>query len=307
MKNKKIVLITIIVLLFIFIPLTVIGYFAKGDNGTIENPNHEFYYHGYLWFYATDGTLINKYECQTNICELAKFSIDDMTYDFDYYKDGTVTEFEYHGSSHVFITDGEKTILYDLNREIVVSEINIIKTYNTDLNNLYIVQTSLGKWGLVRINNVKENGLVIILNFDYDFIGLANKVNDDNSLNTDIFIVKSADNWFLIDAEQNVLSNYIPAPIYDYNDYYIVNKDEYYHIYDYEANTLYSEYQISDYTIEDEYIGLVSKNKLYLYNRNDLLKSYDLTANESNIEFEKSGSSFIIKNNGIIIDNIAIN
>ena len=60
MENKRPVLITIVVLLFIFTPLTVLGAFSNSNyNPLEENSNHEFYYKGKLWFYNEKNRLMS--------------------------------------------------------------------------------------------------------------------------------------------------------------------------------------------------------------------------------------------------------
>ena len=59
MKEDKGVLITIIVLLVIFLPLTILGYIEH--NKMENNYEHKLYYQGYLWFYDND-KLIGKIE-----------------------------------------------------------------------------------------------------------------------------------------------------------------------------------------------------------------------------------------------------
>ena len=66
MKEDKGVLITIIVLLVIFLPLTILGYI---EHDKMENNyDHKLYYQGYLWFYDND-KLIGKYKCNSKFAK----------------------------------------------------------------------------------------------------------------------------------------------------------------------------------------------------------------------------------------------
>ena len=112
MSNKK-VLYTIIILLIIFFPLTVLGFIFKDKEFTYQdnndNPKHLPYYHNSLWFYDND-ELINKYSCQYERC----------TYLFPIIN-----------NKYVFINDGN-IHLYDI--------INNTNTYNFELRNKPIIK-----------------------------------------------------------------------------------------------------------------------------------------------------------------------
>ena len=80
MKANKYSLVIIILLLVITLPLTVMGYIYKQNHKVDENKNHEMYYKGKIWFYNNSGELLGTYECKTEVCELAKSTIDDEEY-----------------------------------------------------------------------------------------------------------------------------------------------------------------------------------------------------------------------------------
>ena len=248
MKNRKSVLITIIVLLVIFLPLTIIGFITNlnfDEKKVEENPNHEFFFEGHLWFYDNDN-LLGTYECLTETCNLAKGMIDDDEYGVLYYKDGNKEEIDYDGSDYTILNDGVETFIYDIKNNKKFLPIEGIKTYNAILDdNLYIIKNN-GKWGVAKIKNNADNDLRMLIPFEYEFIGLKNQLNEDNTLNTDLFIVRKINSWLLINQNQEEKSIGIDTPIIDYTNKFIISKkDDNYIIYDYEGNNLYSDYVIN--------------------------------------------------------------
>lgn len=83
MKNNKMVLPVIIILLIIFLPLTVIGSYKSLSKGTsLENPSKEHKYNNKLFYYDSEGKLLGTYECTSSDCDDAQTEIDDEINDF---------------------------------------------------------------------------------------------------------------------------------------------------------------------------------------------------------------------------------
>ncbi len=302
MINKKTVLATIIGLLIIFIPLTIASFFLKEkENPFDKNPAHEFYYKEMLWFYDKDGQLINNYHCNTTSCGYAEYIIDDE--DINYYKEGTVLKSTLN-SNYVFLKDGALTYLYSLKLSKVLQSYKSIKTYNTHLfDNTYILQNQNELWGVLSVGESINS----ILPFEYNFIGLINKMNDDGTLNTDTFIVNKDNKWSLISKENKKLSADFNAKIVDFNKDIIVTKNnERYHIYNYTMNEYLTNYLITNCKIVKNYIMVESNNMLYVYRdlNNSYIRSYNL--NNGSLDILEDNNKIVLKLSGNILDTLEV-
>ena len=307
MENKKSVLITIIVLLVIFIPLTILGYFNRSESKKNENPNHELYYQGYLWFYNASNELIYKYQCQTETCGLAKGSIDDDSFGIYYYKDGNIENIPLINDRFAFILDGEYIYLYNIETDLKLSTLKAVKNYNTIIeNNTYLMQNHDGLWGVFSLNENIEQ----ILPYEYDFIGLPNRLNYENNLSTESFIAFKNPAWFIV---VNIGSNLTTAynyPIIDYSYNYVVCKEaetSKIHIYDYEGNEYLKEVNIKKHIFESNYTGIIVDNVLYIYNNlaEDYLKIISVPEG-GNVTMETAEDIINIKINGEIVETLEI-
>ncbi len=309
MKNKKIALINIVILLVIFLPITIIGLVKHiQDSAVIENPNHDFFYDNSLWFYDAKDNLINTYKCKSSICELAKPIIDDDTYHINYYKDGVDDVIKYNGSSHTFINDNNVISLYDIRNGKSFINLKSIKTYNTTLdNNLYIVQNGINNlWGVIKIDNTGTNDFKNIIPLDYEFIGLKNKLTEDGKLDTETFIVSKNSMWYLINQTNTTMCQAIDMPLVDYSPNYIIGYRDEYMIFNYNGERLYEQYHIDSYTYADKYIGLIQDQTLYVYNNIELLKTYELSGDNNDISFTYSDNKLNISIGNLLLDSLNV-
>lgn len=306
-KNNKVVLITIIVLLCIFTPLTVVGLLTKGNVNPIEeNPNHETFYDGYIWFYDLNNDFLSKYECLTEICEFTKPTIDDHSYGINYYKEGTINSVSLMNDKYTFITDGIVINLYAANTGTTLQTYKALKTYNTTLeNNSFIVQNNEGVWGVISIGDT----LGAVLPFEYSFIGLLGNLNEDGTLSTDKFIVQKDTKWYIVDKANNTLSGEIDDPIVYYTDKYIFSRNsEQVRIYGFDNIEYLEKYTIRNYILEDKYIGIITDNFLLIYDNLDqnYIKSVVLTEKDASFELEKVDNKLNIKINDEVTDTIEL-
>ena len=301
MINKKTVLATIIALLIIFVPLTIASYFLKEkENPFDKNPGHDFYYKEMLWFYEGND-LINTYHCNTTSCDYAEYVIDDE--DINYYKEGNLKKSEVINNNYVFIKDGALTNLYSLDYGKVLQSYKQIKTYNTNVfDNTYILQNQDNLWGAI---SVSEN-INSVLPFEYSFVGLRDNLNEDGSLNTDMFIVSKNNKWYLVSKDNEKESAEFDSKIVDFNNKLIVTKSANYHIYNYDKNEYLIDYNISDYKLVKDYLLIISNNILYIYKdiSNGYLKSYNVSSGKLNTEIENN--KIIIKIGENVIDTLDV-
>ena len=242
MKEDKGVLITIIVLLVIFLPLTILGYIEH--NKMENNYEHKLYYQGYLWFYDND-KLIGKYKCNNDMCNLATTTIKDDEYDKRNYRgdlEGTILPIN---NKYAFIKDGDKIILYDITTNGSLASYKSVNNYNTKIvDDTYIVEQENGKFGVLRF----ANGLESVIPFEYDFIGLTNNLSENNELIANNFLVKQDNLWFLIDYQNNIISKKYDKEIIDYrifNEYIAIITDQNIDIYNLDDKVLINSKRIN--------------------------------------------------------------
>ncbi len=307
MENKKAVLITIVVLLFIFTPLTVMGAFFKANvNPLEENPSHDFYYKGSLWFYDTYDKLMSTYKCLTETCEFTKPVIDDSNYGVKYYQDGSLDKLWIIDDKYTFITDGVTVYLFNVESGRPLQSYKAVKNYNVKLeNNTFIIQNNKDLWGVLTVGN----NLGSVLPFEYDFIGLKEKEIVNGTFPVTEFIVEKDSKWYLVDLKNSSLTAEIPTPIIDYNNQYLFSKsNDRIRIYSYDGTEHLLNYRIKDYVIADDYYGIITDSFLIVYHNleDNYLKFIPLTREATDITLEKDNNKLVVKFNGNIVDNIAI-
>lgn len=307
MENKKSVFVTIVILLCIFIPLSIVGLLGKQNISPLEeNPNHDTYFDGYIWFYNKNDEFLSKYECLTEICEYTSPTIDDNTYGINYHKNGTMDKVDLVNDKYTFITDGSAIYLYGANTGKTLQTYKAVKNYNSKLEgNAYIVQNSNGEWGVLSLGET----LLSILPFEYSFIGLLDNINEDGTINTDRFIVQKDTKWYIVDNKNSAISGYIDEPIIDYTDDYIFSKNNNkIRIHSYENTEYLTTFNIKDYIIEDKYIGIVTESFLLIYENlnNEYIKSVTLTDANSKVDLEKTEEKLNIKVNDSVVESIEL-
>ncbi len=303
MKNNRAVLPVIIVLLIIFLPITVFVSFRKFSSGTaLENPKKEHKYNNKLFYYDNSKNLIGTYECTSSDCDDALSQIDDETNDF--YKEGDKNSIGVFFNDFVFITDNNKTFLYSLNTKKSLLTINMIKNYSSDIEGNYvIIKNDENLYGLFDLNagNFK-------IKPEYDYMALANKMKDDKVL-SDKIIVKKLNGYYLIDPEDNSLTDTFGVPIYDYNDNVIIsNNNGVFTFYKYNGESLLSDLTIVKYELISEYIVLTdNNNSIYIYNsKTGVVDKNYVTVDNDSISYEINDNKIIIKNNGTEFDSYEI-
>lgn len=303
MRDNRYSLVIIILLLIIFFPLTIYGYIYRSNNKIDDNPNHDMYYKGKVWFYNNSSELLGFYECKSEKCELAKSTIDDKKYNLNYYTDGTKEYINSKDDNYVFIQDGEYVYLFDIKHNKVIQEYLKVNDYNTKIDSpIVIAQNKEEKYGVLYFSN----NINLVLPFEYDFISLVNKVNQNNELISNKIVVLQNEKWSLVDNSGKKITSDYNNPITDYTDKYIITFDKLYNIYDYEGNQFVSNLTIQKYIFENKYIGLVSNNKLYIYSdlNNNPLKEYNITSNSS-VSLKYENSTLKIYDNNELIDNFS--
>lgn len=296
MKNNKMVLPVIIILLIIFLPLTVIGSYKSLSKGTsLENPGKEHKYNNKLFYYDSEGKLLGTYECTSSDCDDAQTEIDDEINDF--YKEGDKNDIGVFNTDNVFIKDNDKIYLYSLGTKIKLLTLNMLKNYNSDIEGNYlIVKNEENLYGLFDLNvgNFK-------IKPSYDYMALANKT-DGEVIKSDKIIVEKLKGYYLIDKDDNSLTSTFGVPIYDYNDNLIISKNnDIYSFYTYNGDNILSDLSINNYEYFNDYIIILtsSSNEIIIYNSKSgtIEKRYTPIETDS-LSYEINDNQIIIKNNG---------
>ncbi len=308
MENKKPVIITIVVLLLINTTLFIIGFLNRDDRHPLEeNPTHEFFYKGHLWFYNSNNELLSKYECKANICDYTAPTVDDNTYDINYYKNGNLQKLSLLNNKYTFLTDGSVLYLYDAQLGQTLQTYKSLKNYNTKIDgDYYIVQNTKELWGVLMVNDL----LAQVIPFEYEFIGLPNDLLEGDTLKSDKFIVKKDNKWYIINKDNSAISGYMDSPIVDLTSNYIFCKsDNQIHIFNYSNYEYLSNFKINNYLIEDDYIGVITDNFLLVYKDlgNNYIRSINLNNPSDSVKFEKTDTGLNILVNDNIVETIAEN
>ncbi len=269
-RKNKIIIVIIIILMLILITLGIVFLINKEDqtekldptppvNVIVDNGNYR-YNNGILEFLDSFGTKIGEYTCTNKDEELCFISYldnnkDDFNTESNVNEDNSLVEIKskiYH-NRYVFINDGEDSniILYDVIENKKVDEYLSIKTYG---NNDYVIIKNLdNKYGLIEItdNEIKE-----VIKPTYNYMG---KIKDD-----DILVVETTQGYYLINYESKYLTKVSKNIIYDYNDNYIVTKNnDKYSLYNYNMELINEN---KDYIslIDTTYYSYVLDNLLYI-------------------------------------------
>ncbi len=269
-KSDKSILMIIILLLVIFIPASILSIYLK-FNYTPESPedeplvitNGEKYADGKLNFYNSKNELLGQYTCKVAPCSYAKNFIDDSNYSIDYLQT-TESESQIYNNRYVFISDNNLVYLYDIVDAKIVGTYKNIKNYNNMLGQNYMIVQSLeNKWGVISI----EQEITTVIKIDYDFVGLANILDESGQLSSSYFIVKENNQWAIIDNEGDLMSNYLSYDIVSYNDLVIsVKSGDTYYLYDYNGKRVVNELGFNYISFLNNYINIVDKNNnLYVY------------------------------------------
>lgn len=305
MYDKK-TLVVIIVLLVIFVPLAVMGtyqHITKEEQEIAENVNHEFIFNNRVYFYVDDN-LVGTYECSN--CATVEPIVDDENYHTNYYKYGTLDFDEILSPSLAMFKEGDKIIVYNI---VLNMKLNVlydaIKTYGVKNSNNLILAQNGSSWQALTLN---ETGLVTAISGTYDYIGIPSHIIDD-VLDSSKVIVKSGNNWQIIDVNNNesiVLSN---QEIVDFNDNYYVVYSDAYRIYNASNNMeVLGDIVKKHVAMIGDYILIVTDtNNLLVYENNNLntFETYTLPAFED-IYFTITDNNLNVILNGNLQESIAL-
>lgn len=316
MENKKITLWVIIILLIIFLPMTIFSSIMHFKNpvNKEENSEKKFKQNGKLYFYLENQpTSIYTCENPDGYCDYALVS-HNYEYPLNEREIKKATKLPVNENRYVFITDSKteelKTapiLLYDLSLNKVLKKYKEVKNYGIGINNdYYLLKDEKDKWGVISF----EDGIKVYLPFEYDYIGLVDKVDTEtNKIEANIFAVLKENEWQLIDSNGAVFTNSLSTPIFSYNSEYIVLKEnDMMRLVDYQNNTVLNNYKYINFY--NKYLEIIDRNDMfYLYdlnNKRSISKSYEVDSIED-INLEIKENAIEIKKNDTLLETVAIN
>lgn len=304
MKDNKFVLPVLIVLLAIFLPLSIYGIFSNKNSIFFkDNPNHEHKFNNKLYYYDDNDNLLGYYECTSDKCDDAKTTIDDENN--IYYDKGKDNKISILSNNNVFIQDGDNIKLYNLNSQVSLLELKLIKNYSTTIDdNLLIVKSIDNKYGIMDLDTVNYKIMP-----EYDYLAINNSF-DGEKLMASKLIAKKNNAYYLINSDNNKLTTEFNNSIYDYNDNIIVCSDnDKYIIYKYDGTKILDYQDITKINLLKSVIIFQNRlGNIYIYDNllNSIIKSFVSISSDINYTYEIVDNNIEIKNNNVLYDTYSI-
>ena len=282
-KKGKTLIIIGIVLLIILIALIVFLVFFKKDKkeevvvppveDVIVMKDNYMYKNGTLYFLDGNDNEIGSYTCTNqdeNKCYVAYNTkhLDDVNRAINVYEDDTqvLERLNIYFDRYAFIIDSELEssliTLYDFKDGKNLGKYKSVKTYNVNSKDYMSVELENGYYNLFEIT---ESGIVATISNAYKNLSII------ENKSTNYVIGKLSTGYYLLDYTGKEISKLINNNIFDYNDKYVVTKDDTgYSLYTYDNKQKLTGYKFISLT--NDYIVLIDENnKLYLRDM-DLVK-----------------------------------
>ncbi len=230
----------------------------KEEEVVIEKDNYR-YENGRLVFLDKLERALGSYDCvnkDPNKCAVAKSNFTDDTFErvVSVYEDGTeiIANSPIYFDQFIFVTDGDKIILYDIQNKNNLLELSNIKIYDAS-SNLVVVKDLNNLYGLIKID---EKGYQTLIKCTYDNLGIIN-----SSLK--YLVAESKDNKYIIDSNGKKLTSNINEEIKSASKEYIVtyNKQKY-QLYSLKGEEILTGYDYIGFN--NNLITLVLDDKLYI-------------------------------------------
>ena len=279
-KKQKIIAITVASIVFVLIVTLVIilvtknadvkDYNDKKDDVVLENDNY-VYQNGSITILDRNGNSLGTYECENkneNKCYVAYLLNDEDPFETPINKNSSGEIIKSRSgvffNKYVFIFDNngekeEKIRLYDMNDNKVIGDYYGVKSYDVENSNVVVLKDEKDNYGLFEF---KSSGLETLIDFKFQYIGLINKDKDDK------IVIKDSRGYYLADYSGNVKTKAFNGEIIDYNDNYVVVKNNKYTVYNYTGEEFNKNY---DYIrlLNDEYVAVVNGDNLFIRGYSD--------------------------------------
>lgn len=316
-KLQKISLIVIIVLLFLFLPLTGYSFYLNSQSNQVnkekENVDKEFLFDGKLWFYNEKNELLGTYTCEHTYCDYGSSYENDSSYAIDSYVPEEQLYLPMVNDRYVFLKDTEEkdsheVFLFDIknNLSFKTNSYASVKNYQIGLkNNLFIVE-SKEHFGVLELNDLP----VLKLSSTYDFIGIPKSQLEDDALLTDYFITLKNNEWMIIEQNEAKLTSGIEEEIVTFTGEHIITQDvnKNYHIKDYQNTNVLTEDFVNLHFV-DRYLACTTKDEFYIYDltRKEIISKIHTIVTSDVIKTEvNEKNEIVIHINDVITEKIVI-
>ena len=264
MQDKK-TLITIIVLLAIFLPASILGIYQNNklqEEGPVivdDNPNHDFIYNNKLYFYYNN-ELLATYDCVD--CSRSTSIIDDTAYHTNYFADGTLELPTVLNVNVGLYRQNNLDYVYSITIGRSLSYFYALKNYNVEHTEQVLIAKNENRWGVVSVIN---DALVPIISYNYEYIALPSHLID-GKLDTSKYIAMNNNYWYILKNDGTSDYAAFAEEVVDFNDLYYITYNNGYHIYDYDNNEYLSGITKRRVYATSEYILVInSDNSLSVY------------------------------------------
>lgn len=276
-KQKKLIFILAIVLVVLLVVLGIL-FFGKKDKKDSKDKtpdvivDNDFYRYenGKLVFLDNDDNELGSYKCKNadeKKCYVAfQSKEDDFTGDLYVDEQGNKLDVRSKiiNNNYVFIVDNKKgsnedIILYSIKSKSIGDEYTLVKT--SSINKNYVVLRDKDKkYGVL---DLSEEEPKVLINFVYDYVGMIN----NDMANKYVVLLKNG-KYYVSDFTEKLLSGGLNQRIVEYNDQFIVTKDNdnKYEIYDYDDNKLQDKTYLF-IKLNNEYYAAMQDNGLIVYDK----------------------------------------
>ena len=296
-KKKKVMLISGVVLLLIVIAgvtFWLLKHFAPEAKKTatpskiVINDNYS-YKDGKLIF-VSNNKEIGTYNCENKAEKLCYVAYLDNEDDFDKPKllaeDGQEIKLrsKIYFDNYVFIYDNKTAesgvvILYNIKTKKTIGYYQLIKAYNSLIQDYVIAKDSEGKYGMLEISATEVKTKITFTN---DYLGII----ENQDAKTNYVIAKKSNKWYLANYNGSLSAVAFKNQIVGYNDTYVKLKDA------------SGRYTITDHTAKE-----LAKDNKYIY----LCGPYFLIVNDQNRLLARDINNTKLNEEGIILLNTTYN
>lgn len=276
-KQKKLIIILSIVLAILLIVIGILFLTKKNEEKVKDNKpsiivDNDFYRYenGTLVFLDSNDNEIGKYKCKNQDekkCYVAFQSTeDDFTGDLYLDESGKKldTRSKIINNNYAFIIDNKKgsnseVELYNIKTKTIVDEYKLVKTSSVN-KNYVVLKDNDDKYGVV---DLSEDAPKVLINFVYDYVGIIN-----NDMANKYAVLYKNGKYYVADFTEKLLSGGLNNKIVEYNDQFIVTKDNdnKYQIFDYDNNQLQKD-NFLFIKLNNEYYAAVRDNGLFVYDK----------------------------------------
>lgn len=274
LKKTISILSFILIILIVIIAIKFLGKTDKKEETNtpdviIKKDNYR-YENGKLIILGKDDKELGSYKCKNKDdkkCYVAFQSTeDDFTGDLYVDQEGKKLDLRSKvvSDNYVFVVDNKKgsnddIILYSVKSNTNIGEYSLVK--QSSINSNYVVlKDKDGKYGVLDLSSDEPK---TIINFVYNYAGLIN-----NDMANKYVVLSKNGKYYLSDFTENILSSGLSNKIVEYNDIYLVTKDNdgKYEIFNYEGNNLLNASYLF-IKLSDNFYAVVSSNGLFVFDK----------------------------------------